>query len=359
MTRSRLRTGILVASLVAPGIVGLAEAQQVMLQEAARIEFPAPVDSNSPAFWQRVDGVNQLHLVNSFDGQRQMSRGTTVNGLRTAYLMTCTTECDGRRWLEAILQDVDGTLYGYYHGEPNRIACDAPFKTAPRIGAARSRDGGSTWEDLGIILEAPAGTEQCDSPNNYFVGGIGDLSVALDQRQVDVYFFFSAYPADPTLQGVSVARMLWADRDAPQGRVAVWDEGVWRHPSVDAAGVTRYPAARPIYHADISWHDPSGRVDAFWGPSVHWNTYLNQYVMLLNRSADSNFTSEGIYVAFASGLEDPSQWTPPRKILDGGTWYPQVIGLEPASGTDKLAGQVARFFNGGVSEYLIVFQRGR
>jgi hypothetical protein len=354
-------TLILAAWVVALGIVpiGLAEAQQVALQKTSRIEFPSSVDSNSPAFWQLVDGVNQLHVVNSFDGLRQMSRGPTLHQLALAHQLTCTTECDGRRWLEAILQDVDGTLYGYYHGEPNRIACDAPGKTAPRIGAARSRDGGYIWEDLGILLEAPAGTEHCDTSNNYFVGGVGDLSVVLDQRQVDVHFFFSAYSADPSLQGVTVGRMLWAHRDAPRGRVAVWDEGVWRYPSVDTAGVMTYPAAHPIYHAALSWHDPSGRVDAFWGPSVHWNTYLNQYVMLLSRSADTKWTSEGIYVAFAPGLEDPTQWTPPRKILGSGTWYPQVLGLEPGSGTDKVAGQVARFFNGGVSEYLIVFEKGR
>ena len=361
MTLSRRRPLIIAACLVALGIVsiGLAEGQQVTLQKTSRIEFPAPVDSNSPSFWSLVDGVNQLHVVNSSDGRRQMSRGPTLNQLALAHEMTCTTECDGRRWLEAILQDVDGTLYGYYHGEPNLIACETPGKTAPRIGAARSRDGGYTWEDLGVVLEAPAGTEQCDSPNYYFVGGIGDVSVILDERHVDVYFFFSAYPADLSGQGVAVGRMLWADRDAPQARAAVWDQGVWRYPSVDATGVTHYPAAHPILHAQISWHDPSGRVDAFWGPSVHWNTYLNQYVMLLNRSSDSNFTSEGIYVAFAPGLEDPTQWTAPRKILAGGTWYPQVLGLAPGSGTDKVAGQVARFFNGGVSTYSIVFQRGR
>lgn len=361
MTPSRRPTLTLAAWLVAFGLVpvGFAEAQQATLQKTSRIEFPAPVDSNSPAFWQRIDGLDQLHVVNSFDGRRQMSRGPTVNQLAWAHQMTCTTECDGRRWLEAILQDVDGTLYGYYHGEPNWIACDAPGKTAPRIGAARSRDGGYTWEDLGVVLEAPADTEQCDTLNDYFVGGIGDVSVILDERHVDVYFFFSVYSRHPSQQGVAVGRMLWADRDAPQGRVAVWDAGVWRYPSIDTAGVMRYPAAHPVYPAAISWHDPSGRVDAFWGPSVHWNTYLEQYVMLLNRSSDSTWTQEGVYVAFSPVLDDPSRWSVPQKILKGGRWYSQVLGLEPGSGTDTVAGQVARFFNEGVSEYVIVFQKAR
>jgi hypothetical protein len=43
--------------------------------------------------------------------------------------------------------------------------------------------------------------------------------------------------------------------------------------------------------------------------------------------------------------------------MDGGGWYPQVAGLETASGTDKHAGQRARFFLTGRSERLIEFRR--
>ena len=42
--------------------------------------------------------------------------------------------------------------------------------------------------------------------------------------------------------------------------------------------------------------------------------------------------------------------------MDGGGWYPQVAGLEPG-GTDKLAGQRARFFITGRSEAFIEFRR--
>ena len=48
-----------------------------------------------------------------------------------------------------------------------------------------------------------------------------------------------------------------------------------------------------------AWHDADDRVDAFWGPAVHWNTALEQYVMLLNRAKDENYAQEGIYVSFA------------------------------------------------------------
>ena len=43
------------------------------------------------------------------------------------------------------------------------------------------------------------------------------------------------------------------------------------------------------------------------------------------------------------------------KIMDGGQWYPQVMGIEDGLGTDKIAGRWARFFTGGTSDHLIQF----
>ncbi len=90
---------------------------------------------------------------------------------------------------------------------------------------------------------------------------------------------------------------------------------------------------------------------------VHWNTYLARYVMLLNRTKNVDFTQEGIYVSFGSSLEDPGQWSAPSKILNGGRWYPQVMGIETGTGTDKTAGQVARFYMSGESQHVIRFIR--
>ena len=156
--------------------------------------------------------------------------------------------------------------------------------------------------------------------------------------------------------------MAWADRDAPAGKVSLWTEGLWMPARTLRAGredgaMWEYPLASPVYPVARSWHLDGPAADAFWGPSVHWNTHLQQYVMLLNRARDMQWTQEGIYVAFSPSLEDPSQWSTPRKILDGGGWYPQVIGLEQGRGTDRLAGAAARLFIQGRSEHLIQFAR--
>ena len=52
---------------------------------------------------------------------------------------------------------------------------------------------------------------------------------------------------------------------------------------------------------------------------------------------------------------DATGWSEPVKVLSGGRWYPQVMGLEEGSGTDKVAGRWARFFMGGSSEHVIQF----
>ena len=99
--------------------------------------------------------------------------------------------------------------------------------------------------------------------------------------------------------------------------------------------------------------------DSFWGPAIHRNTHLSQYVMLLNRTKDKpKWPQEGIYVTFSDDLKDPRGWSPPTKILDKGKWYPQVIGIDATKReTDKLAGRIARFFMHGESRWEIVFLR--
>ena len=161
-------------------------------------------------------------------------------------------------------------------------------------------------------------------------------------------------------QGVGVARLAWADRDDPRGKIMIWRERAWVPATVfRTPGGERYtyPAAVPIFPTSESWHDGDPDADAFWGPSVHWNTYLGRYVMLLNRAKSANYDQEGIYISYASSLTDPRHWSKPEKILNGGKWYPQVLGLEDGSGTDKTAGEWARFFMLGSSRHFIRFRK--
>ena len=328
---------------------------RVELRPAPEMDLPGEVDSNSPAVWDLVGGRDLLFVMTSMSGRPSRSWGRDLTSLRPARQVALDPWPDGGVWMEAILQDVDGTWYGYYHNELPATMCEGTSKVMPRIGAARSDDHGATWEPLGVILEAPPRQYDCTTENVYFVGGVGDFSVQLDAASRDVYFFYSLYVRSPAAQGVAVARLAWADRDRPTGKITVWRNGVWLPAVATSDQRWIYPPPSPVFRAAESWHDDDTVVDAFWGPSVHWNTYLEQYVMLLNRAKDESFRTEGIYISFAESLEDPSDWSAPAKILNGGKWYPQVLGLDTGAGTDKIAGEWARFFMMGSSSALIHF----
>jgi hypothetical protein len=312
--------------------------------------------------WTQLAGRWQLFAFTSIEGIITRHAGTASGRLRALGEIQMPNHPGYSVWMEAIVPDDNGTWYGYYHHERPAEACGDMWRAIPRIGAARSYDLGATWEDLGVVLEAPPETLACRTTNQYFVGGVGDFSVALNARAQDLYIFFSQYGRTLEEQGVTVARMAWADRDAPSGKAMVWlHDRTWLPASVvDEGGAVSYsyPPGTPIHAAADGWHDDTS-VDAFWGPAVHWNTYLQQYVMLLNHAVDPSWMQEGIYVSFAKTLDDPQAWSQPQKVLDGGLWYPQVVGTETGTGTDRTASQRARFYLGGLSDYLIEFIRPR
>jgi hypothetical protein len=331
--------------------------------------LPGAVDSNSPLVWDIEDGLHTLFAMTSHSGVPSIASGPALERLGGGAGVSLLPHPGHGVWMEAVVTDEVDTWYGFYHNEWPATACGRTDRFVPRIGAAKSTDQGRTWQDLGIVLQATPDTTACNSSNRYVIGGVGDLSVVLDDNKNYLYVFYSQYQKQRDVQGVAAARMLWADRDRPAGRMAIWQAGVWERNAGrrqfvgTVAGTMRpklewmYPAATPLVSTTQAWHDTDEKVDAFWGPAVHWNTGIGQYVMLLNRTKDENYSQDGIYVSFAPRLDDPSLWSPPQKLLSGGRWYPQVVGLSPGSGTDKLAGASARFFMSGRSDWMIHFTK--
>ena len=310
--------------------------------------MPADIDCNSGAHW---DG-DVLYMFYS-TGHPFRSHGPDLMHLSRPS-QRCTFDNEktwnmGGRWIEATHKAADGKLYMWYHNEPPLEG----GRTAPRIGQMVSDDNGLTWRDQGLVLEAPSGSNNPQSANFYFVGGNGDFCVNADRRNKYLYFFISTYNKDVGQQGVAVARMDYADRDNPRGKVMKWYNGRWGEPGIGGL-------VSPIFNVAVDWHLPN--VDAFWGPSIHWNSHLNCWVMLLNRAKDKDWSQEGIYISFnMKGLDSPGGWSKPVKILDAAElekskWYPQVVGTDKAlRQTDKLAGQKARLFVAGLSKWEITF----
>ena len=167
---------------------------QATLLPVTSLRLTGDVDSNSPAVWERIRGVLRFFVVTSYSGRPSTAAGRSLTQLGAAQPASLEPWPGGGVWIEAVVPDVDGAWYGYYHNEmPADAVCPGSDKVIPRIGAARSRDRGQTWEQLGIILEAPADAFVCNTSNVFFVNGVGDFSVQLDPESRDLYFFFSQY----------------------------------------------------------------------------------------------------------------------------------------------------------------------
>ena len=305
------------------------------------------IDSNSPA---ERDGDGNLYLfTSSFHPYRSL--GTSIFDLSWPALpvfISPRADVRGGQWMEATYRDEDGTLYGWYHNEPPNL-CGNARQTAPRIGALVSYDEGETWQNFGIVIDAPVGSLYCDTRNYYFAGGNGDFSVVLDQNKEYFYFFISTYHRQVAEQGVAVARMRYEDRNNPNGKVWKWYAGGWNEPGMGGHVTTTFPAL-------IDWH--RSNANAYWGAAVHYNLHLESYVMLLNHAIDGNWSQEGIYISFNNNLENPAGWSLPQRlpIYQQLGWYPQVIGMG-GDETDKVASQTARLFISGRSFWEIVFHR--
>lgn len=322
--------------------------QGAIVRAASRVEMPTPVDSNSPAFWRG----GRLFWFGSH-GRPVLSEGPSQFGPWETREVDLQTTNGFPHWLESVWPEENGVLWGWYHGEPINLIPDSTL-TAPKIGAVISTDGGNTLIDLGIVLESGDPLDPA-AGNGYFAGGHGDFSVILDRDRTYFYFLFDNYGGPVSSQGVCIARMAYADRFSPVGKVWKYHNGGWQEPG-------RGGRVTPIFPVKQRWQ--AKNPDALWGPSVHWNTHLNCFVMLLNRAfapaGEPGWSQEGVYISYSTDLGRPESWTEPRKILDRSQFsgwyffYPQVMGLDPG-GTDRRAGQTARLYVNGVSKWEIDF----
>lgn len=314
-------------------------AQQVTVSEEELQWFPGISDSNSPVHWR-----NGEMIVFNSDGMPIRSEGTRVTNLRRVRAVKFDTYIHAPMWIEATHLDPDGTLFAWYHHEVG-VGCEGKYLSAPEIGMLVSYDNGISFFDLGIILTAGE-TADCTAENGYFAGGNGDFSVLLDEEGKYFYIYYSNYAGPLSAQGIGVARLAYEDRHFPTGNVWKRYGEEWNEPGLGGLTEAAIPAA-------VSWTSPN--TDAFWGPSIHFNTYLKKYVMLMNRSCcEPRWPPEGIYISYSSDLANPKGWSPPEQILANVGWYPMALGLGPEE-TDKRVGQQARLFVGSDSRWLLTF----
>jgi hypothetical protein len=322
-------------------------AQTVTLRPAWGVNLPPVIDGNSAAYWS--DGhLNVFHST----GVPSISRGPDQFSLWSTQAVQFDSAEHKPVWFEAAWRDDDGTLFLWYHHEPGGV-CRGNSLTAPRVGAAISFDGGNTVHDLGIVLESGDAVD-CGAKNGFFAGGHGDASVIPDRERKYFYLFFTNYGGPIWEQGVAVARMAFEDRFQPAGKVYKYYSGDWLEPGVGGQ-------VAPIFPAEQAWQREDA--NSFWGPSIHWNTYLEQYVVLLNHACcKPGWPQEGIYISLNADLSQPWAWLPAQRLLAKSQiawspgYYPQVLGLNEGE-SDSVAGQVARLYVHGRSAWEIAFDK--
>jgi hypothetical protein len=356
--------------LLAVSATAQSDLPTVVIEDAPEFHFPGvPVperslrhecDSNSPIFW---DGAT-VYAINSYNHPWRSFGPDLLHLAGRALVKFGGLDDSLSLWIEAAWKDANGPLYGAFHYEPDMICfSNRHLPTMPRIGWARSRDNGDSWEDLGFVIEAKPCAVKCGTASPWDAGGTGDFVFIPDERRQYIYFFGTSYDPDPRQQGVFAARMRYADRDNPSGKVSKWYEGGWREPGLGGRVTPVFPSERDYHHADGAM---------FWGPAVHWNTHLGMYVMLLNHAIDTRLNGDGIWATFNRSLDNPAGWSKPARILDSASvrqimrgtglsetkmnngWYPQAVGTAPGE-TDKRLGRTGRFFMAGVSKKTITF----
>ena len=322
-------------------------AQSWVITPAPRLELPVRPDGNSATFWSN----GAFHVFTSTGQPLMVSTGGSQFTEWDSETVDTTAVAHEPLWVEAA-QRVGDAVFGWYHHEPGGVCGSVPL-TSPKIGAVVSYDEGRSVTDLGIVLDSGHPID-CTAKNGFFAGGHGDFSVVPDRQREYFYFFFTNYGGPREEQGICVARLAWEDRFDPAGKVWKYYEGKWEEPGLGGR-------CTPVFPARVEWQRAD--TDSFWGPSVHYNTYLRRYVMLLNRSCcEPGWPQEGIYISFSTGPLESARWTEPVKLMDGEEigfrpgYYPQVIGIQYGE-TDTLVGQRARLYISGISDWIITFSR--
>lgn len=319
----------------------------------------------------------------------------------------------GAVWFETVYQDPKDasgkTLYALYHNEnyPETLPYDSvtgegyinyrwpqgltgPQSPAAvcRIGIMKSTDGGHSWDNKGIVLQdlQPRMILKPFNTSNTFAGGVGDPSAIASGDHLYIFYGEYGFPGvyDSTTykaeeeasgQCISIARIALKDLDQPVGKAYRWDGKAFAAPG---NGIGKPVASLQIPKADGGGAASSPGGGFHWGPSVSWNTYLNQWVMLMGHVTGASWKGSKIFISFNPNKDlgagnNAQQWSKPQLLLDKPDhilWYPS---LQPMNTEEDIKnkytclrlGQNARLFFKDmtkdtavyISEYKIRFKK--
>lgn len=241
--------------------------------------------SNAPLLQNHV---GQLNPSTSVFGGRETDNGSS-NGFN-----------DGGMWFIGIRELDDGRLVGFFHAESHWYPRTTQgWQAYKSIGVAYSNDKGLTWGTPELILKQS--TNKPDAPE---WSGLGDGCVIYNHLNNKYYCYYT-----PVSGSVNLSMAVSSDPEAAPDSWTKWYNGSFSQPGIGGldspiAGLSSRPGANP---------------------SVHWNTYLNKFVMVWHG------WNEKLYI---SASDDGEVWESPQILLDEGdkTWYPVIVGTDSTKG---------------------------
>ena len=288
--------------------------------------------------------------------------------------ITNTNDFDhGGKWIYSVFRpDPQGNpdhLIGYYHaeewywsGECNH--CPRTGYLPPAyfsIARCHSDDNGVTWQSDGQII-----TSSHPKPSTLGWSGEGNGTVVRDTNSGYWYCFYG--DSDTQFDQVDTGNVIKVARSTD----AKGDPGTWRKWTT-SSGFS--PGAAALGEEGSAIPALAGHAGA--NPHVHWNVYLQKWVMLFHTwdcndcddpygwcmgetwPGDGTHKENSIHICTSSDIDDPLSWTTPIVLFQGdqdlsqvvqcpdkGTgkrfMFPTVVGITAAHGTtDQYAGYKA------------------
>lgn len=219
---------------------------------------------------------------------------------------------NGGSWLMSVFRINEDTLVGFYHAEDHYYGSENPGNIAWKsLGRTMSYDNGLTWQPGEQII-----TSNTPKPATPEWGGAGDNSVIWDEANQRWLCYY---------QEQNIMLAMSEDRLGRPGTWYKYYEGSFSEP-----GLTGLSSQL------------DGLVIAGGNPSIHFNEYLNKYVIVYhgwNRNIYLSTSPDGINWQYPELIVAPSGQ---RRV-----WYPTIIGE-----SDVLGGKVARLYYADMSSDL-------
>lgn len=210
--------------------------------------------------------------------------------------------------------DDHGKYAGFFHAESHWSDDGVAHKS---IGVTYSNDYGKTWEqgEPIIVDSQPKGSTPGWS-------GLGDGCVIRDEKNNR---WICYYQGKTDFNGNCICMAMSED---PQGRSGTWKKWNGSSFTIDAYDSTTKTGGKNYPISTLA-----GKGGA--NPSVMWNTFLNQWVMVYH-----GWDPKVVYISYS---RDAINWTRPAKLLGDKSnpiWYPNLISSEG----DKTGGQDVRLY---------------